>query len=102
MTPELTYWMADLPAFLGFTMSGKSVQVVHGAPSQTNKFMWESLPAHEFAGEFMRTGGAPSPTFRRSLLEGWLPDGFLDVLRSGFADRDQFRIDVGQASSGQL
>jgi predicted phosphodiesterase len=51
VTPDLRTWMAQLPAQLTFTMSGKSVTVVHGAPSQTNRFMWESLPASAFANE---------------------------------------------------
>ena len=51
MTSELRNWMTELPAHLTFTMSGKSVRVVHGAPSQTNRFMWESLPADVFAKE---------------------------------------------------
>ena len=51
ITPELRAWMADLPAHLTFTMSGKSVRVVHGAPSQTNRFMWESFSNETFAEE---------------------------------------------------
>lgn len=57
MTQDLRAWMAALPQHLTFTMSGRSVRVVHGAPSQTNRFMWESFSTETFAEEF-RTADA--------------------------------------------
>ncbi len=41
-------WMAGLPSSLRFTLNGRQVMVVHGAPGQTNRFMFESLDEAEF------------------------------------------------------
>ena len=47
-TAEDRAWMAALPSALLFTMNGRRVMVVHGAPGQTNRFMFESLDEGEF------------------------------------------------------
>ncbi len=51
ITPELAQWMETMPVHLTFSMSGKRVRVVHGSPGRVNRFIWESLPAADFAGE---------------------------------------------------
>lgn len=51
ITPTLAAWMDEMPLHLSFFMSGKRVRVVHGSPGRVNRFMWESLPAADFAGE---------------------------------------------------
>ncbi|MGI9483936.1 MAG: metallophosphoesterase family protein [Hyphomicrobiales bacterium] len=87
MTPELVRWMGELPAQLTFTMSGKSVRVVHGAPSQTNRFMWESLPEDAFIAEFGRSGtdiviaGHTGIPFTRRFTDGciWHNSGALGM-----------------------
>jgi predicted phosphodiesterase len=49
-------WMAGLPSRLTFEMSGVRAAVVHGSVTQTNRFMWASLPETDFNGELDATG----------------------------------------------
>lgn len=88
MTPELTQWMANLPRHLSFTMSGKRVRVVHGAPGLVNRFMWESLPSADYAGEIGQAcadvviAGHTGLPFTRTLPDGrvWHNSGGLGMV----------------------
>lgn len=51
LTPENRRWIAGHPDRLTFTMAGRRFTVVHGSPSQTNRFMFASLPEAEFERE---------------------------------------------------
>lgn len=56
LSPASKVWMAGLPSHLTFRMSGLRARVVHGSVSQTNRFMWASLPEGEFAVELDASG----------------------------------------------
>ena len=45
-------WFKQLPEQLQFSVEGKSVQVVHGAASDTSRFMFASQPETDFLDEF--------------------------------------------------
>lgn len=87
MTPALRGWMASLPKQLSFSMSGRQVSVVHGAPSLINRFLWESLPEAEFAGELdlamadIVIAGHTGLPFTRNLRDGrvWHNSGALGL-----------------------
>ena len=49
-------WMAGLPSQLTFEMNAIRIRVVHGSVSQTNRFMWESLPEPDFNSELDTSG----------------------------------------------
>lgn len=49
-------WMANLPARVEFRMNGAKVAVVHGAPSQINRFVFASHPLEDKRREFAITG----------------------------------------------
>lgn len=48
---EARRWLATLPDNLRFTLAGRSFLVVHGSPSQVNRFMFASRPGAEFLSE---------------------------------------------------
>lgn len=54
---SLRRWMAAMPAHLTFEMCGARVRVVHGAVTSINRFMFASLPGHDFEEE-VRTADA--------------------------------------------
>ena len=45
-------WFSSLPEQLKFTIAGQSIQVVHGAASDINRFMFASQPESDFLDEF--------------------------------------------------
>lgn len=53
---EARRWMARLPRGLRFTLGGRRLRVVHGAPSRINRFVFASTPADEQAAEIDSTG----------------------------------------------
>ncbi len=56
LAPSHRRWMADLPDHLRFTLAGSSFTLVHGSPLTTNRFMFASLPEHDFAAEIDAAG----------------------------------------------
>ena len=56
ISPATRDWMAGLPAQLRFSLAGRRFAVVHGAPSQTGKFMFASTADDEFAAELDLAG----------------------------------------------
>jgi predicted phosphodiesterase len=55
---EARRWMGALPRRLDFTLAGRRLAVVHGAPSQINRFVFASTPAADKAAEIAATGCA--------------------------------------------
>jgi predicted phosphodiesterase len=49
-------WMAALPDQIRFEMSGRTLAVVHGAPSLVNRFVFPSTPAADKLSEIALTG----------------------------------------------
>ncbi|HEY8579478.1 MAG TPA: radical SAM protein [Beijerinckiaceae bacterium] len=49
-------WMADLPKRLDLTINGLRLAVVHGAPDETNRFVFASGPDRVFAQDIEATG----------------------------------------------
>ena len=45
-------WFVELPEHLRITISGKSIQIVHGAASDVSRFMFASQPDSDFIDEF--------------------------------------------------
>lgn len=45
-------WFSQLPEQLKFSIEYKSIQIVHGAASDINRFMFESQPDSDFLDEF--------------------------------------------------
>lgn len=100
MTSELTQWMAGLPRHLTFTMSGKRVRVVHGSPGLVNRFMWESLPSADYAGEIGQAcadvviAGHTGLPFTRTLPDGrvWHNSGGLGMVANDGTQRVWFAV----------
>jgi hypothetical protein len=53
---ETRRWMAALPGTIRFTLGGRRLAAVHGAPSRINRFVFGSMPETELAGEIDRAG----------------------------------------------
>ncbi|MBM3557780.1 MAG: metallophosphoesterase family protein [Alphaproteobacteria bacterium] len=49
-------WMATLPRRIDFSLGGRRFAVVHGAPSQINRFVFASLTDRELAAEIDQAG----------------------------------------------
>ncbi len=100
MTPELSAWMAALPGHLSFSMAGKRVRVVHGAPGLVNRFMWESLPSADFAGEIGQAcadvviAGHTGLPFTRTLPDGrvWHNSGGLGMVANDGTSRVWYSV----------
>ncbi len=100
MTPELANWMTDLPRHLTFSMSGKRVRVVHGSPGLVNRFMWESLPSADYAGEIGQAcadvviAGHTGVPFTRTLPDGrvWHNSGGLGMVANDGTPRVWFAV----------
>lgn len=50
-------WMAALPGSLGFTLGGRRLAVVHGAPSAINRYLFPSADDATLAAEIAASGG---------------------------------------------
>ena len=100
MTPELGAWMEAMPLHLTFFMSGKRVRVVHGSPGRVNRFMWESLPTADFAGEIGQAcadvviAGHTGIPFTRVLADGrvWHNSGGLGMVANDGTPRVWYSI----------
>ncbi len=100
MTPELSAWMAALPGHLTFSMSGKRVRVVHGAPGLVNRFIWESLPSADYAGEIGQAcadvviAGHTGLPFTRTLPDGrvWHNSGGLGMVANDGTPRVWYAV----------
>lgn len=49
-------WMAGLPRRLRFTLAGRTLAAVHGAPSRINRYVFPSTPDDEIAAEIDAAG----------------------------------------------
>ncbi|MEM7425446.1 MAG: metallophosphoesterase [Pseudomonadota bacterium] len=100
ITPDLAAWMDGLPLHLTFFMSGRRVRVVHGSPGRVNRFMWESLPAADFAGEIGQAcadviiAGHTGVPFTRVLPDGrvWHNSGGLGMVANDGTPRVWYSI----------
>ncbi len=54
---ESKRWLATLPRRIDLLIGGKRLAIVHGAPSQINRFLFASNPADDFRAEIHATGG---------------------------------------------
>ena len=52
ISAETREWFASLPETLSFSLANKRVQIVHGAPSEMSRFMFDSMDDAEFVKEF--------------------------------------------------
>ncbi len=100
MTEELSAWMAQLPRHITLSMSGKRVRIVHGSPGQVNRFMWQSLPSADFAGEIGQAcadvviAGHTGLPFTRTLPDGrvWHNSGGLGMVANDGTPRVWFAV----------
>ncbi|MFN0264718.1 metallophosphoesterase family protein [Tepidamorphus sp. 3E244] len=82
VSDALCRWMGTLPDHLTLSMGGVSIRVVHGTPSQVNRFLYGPEPEAEFTGELDNVtedliigGHSGFPFFRRFGARGWLNTG---------------------------
>ena len=100
ITPELAAWMEVMPVHLSFSMSGRRMRVVHGSPGRVNRFMWESLPAADFAGEIGQAcadvviAGHTGIPFTRVLPDGrvWHNSGGLGMVANDGTPRVWYSV----------
>lgn len=53
---DLRTWMSDLPAYLTFTLAGRTGRVIHGGVTETSRFLFASSPARDKASELSAAG----------------------------------------------
>lgn len=102
MTAELSAWMDAMPRHITFAMAGKRVRVVHGSPGLVNRFMWESLPSADFAGEIGQAcadvvvAGHTGLPFTRTLPDGrvWHNSGGLGMVANDGTPRVWYSLMV--------
>lgn len=51
ITDDLRSWMQGLPETLVFELAGRTIRIIHGGVSQTNRFIFPSTPAVEKSAE---------------------------------------------------
>lgn len=93
-------WFSLLPETISFTLAGKNVKIIHGAPSAVSRFMFASMDEVEFEKEFEQTNadiiiaGHSGMPFTKQLSNGkvWHNSGALGMPANDGTSRVWFSV----------